>query len=419
MVTSGDSFGARADLSVGDRTFEIYRLDALADRRRRPAALFAEGPAREPAPQRGRRDRHRRRHRGPGRLGRRRRAQSTEIAFAPARILMQDFTGVPAVVDLAAMRDAMAALGGDPALVNPLIPAELVIDHSIIADVYGTPDAFERNAELEFERNEERYQFLRWGQTAFDTFRVVPPNTGICHQVNLEYLARVVFDQRRRAGLPRHPARHRLAHHHGQRPRRARLGGRRHRGRGGHARPAGVDAHPPGGRLQADRRSCPRAPPPPTWCSPSPSCSASTAWSASSSSSTARAWRRSRWPTGPPSATCRPSTAPPAPSSPSTTRRSLPARSPGAPRSASPWSRPTPRSRACGTTPTHEPVFSERLELDLSTVVPSLAGPSRPQDRVRLDGAKAGFRSSLPKILSGPQTTRTAAPTSGRPTRRR
>ena len=112
---------------------------------------------------------------------------------------MQDFTGVPAVVDLAAMRDAMAALGGDPDRVNPLIPAELVIDHSIIADVYGTPDAFARNAELEFQRNEERYRFLRWGQGAFDTLRVVPPNTGICHQVNLEYLARVVFTVRGRA----------------------------------------------------------------------------------------------------------------------------------------------------------------------------------------------------------------------------
>src|SRR6202012_1193908 len=111
----------------------------------------------------------------------------------------QDFTGVPAVVDLAAMRDAMVALGGDPAKVNPLIPAELVIDHSVVADVYGQPHAFARNAELEFARNEERYRFLRWGQNAFDTLRVVPPNTGICHQVNLEYLARVIFDE---GGVP-------------------------------------------------------------------------------------------------------------------------------------------------------------------------------------------------------------------------
>ena len=116
-----------------------------------------------------------------------------ELSFSPARILLQDFTGVPAVVDLAAMRDAVADLGGDASKVNPLVPVELVIDHSIIADVAGVPDAFRRNGELEFERNRERYQFLRWGQTGFDGLLVVPPNTGICHQVNLEYLARVVF----------------------------------------------------------------------------------------------------------------------------------------------------------------------------------------------------------------------------------
>jgi aconitate hydratase len=117
---------------------------------------------------------------------------STEIAFTPARVLMQDFTGVPAIVDLAAMRDAMDELGGDPAKINPLVPVELVIDHSIQVDVFAERLAFQRNAELEFERNHERYAFLRWGQTAFDNFKVVPPNTGICHQVNLEYLARVV-----------------------------------------------------------------------------------------------------------------------------------------------------------------------------------------------------------------------------------
>src|SRR6186997_2760557 len=105
---------------------------------------------------------------------------------------MQDFTGVPAIVDLAAMRDAMEELGGDPAKINPLVPVELVIDHSIQVDVFAERLAFQRNAELEFERNRERYAFLRWGQTAFDNFSVVPPNTGICHQVNLEYLARVV-----------------------------------------------------------------------------------------------------------------------------------------------------------------------------------------------------------------------------------
>ena len=116
-----------------------------------------------------------------------------EIAYRPARVLMQDFTGVPAVVDLAAMRDAMASLGGDPQKINPLVPVDLVIDHSVIVDEFGTPLAFARNVELEYQRNEERYKFLKWGQQAFRNFRVVPPGTGICHQVNLEYLAQTVW----------------------------------------------------------------------------------------------------------------------------------------------------------------------------------------------------------------------------------
>ncbi|MDQ1743312.1 MAG: aconitate hydratase [Pseudonocardiales bacterium] len=118
---------------------------------------------------------------------------STEIQFSPARVVMQDFTGVPAVVDLATMREAVADLGGDPARINPLAPAELVIDHSVIADLFGGPDAFAGNVDLEYQRNFERYQFLRWGQSAFDEFKVVPPGTGIVHQVNIEHLARVVF----------------------------------------------------------------------------------------------------------------------------------------------------------------------------------------------------------------------------------
>src|ERR1700704_2368281 len=116
-----------------------------------------------------------------------------EINFRPARVLMQDFTGVPAVVDLAAMRDAMGALGGDAKKINPLVPVDLVIDHSVIVDNFGNANAFGANVKLEYERNLERYQFLRWGQMAFDNFRVVPPGTGICHQVNLEYLAQVVW----------------------------------------------------------------------------------------------------------------------------------------------------------------------------------------------------------------------------------
>src|SRR6202158_1248460 len=121
-------------------------------------------------------------------------ATQKEISFLPARVLLQDFTGVPCVVDLAAMREAVRNLGGDPKKVNPLLPAELVIDHSVQVDKSGSDMAFAFNAELEFHRNVERYGFLRWGQTAFDNFKVVPPDTGICHQVNLEYLARVVFD---------------------------------------------------------------------------------------------------------------------------------------------------------------------------------------------------------------------------------
>ena len=118
-----------------------------------------------------------------------------EIAFTPSRVLMQDFTGVPAVVDLAAMRDAMQRLSGDPSLINPLQPAELVIDHSVQVDEFGTPQALQLNAELEFVRNKERYTFLRWGQSAFRNMAIVPPDTGIVHQVNLEFLARVVFVQ--------------------------------------------------------------------------------------------------------------------------------------------------------------------------------------------------------------------------------
>ena len=120
-------------------------------------------------------------------------ASNTEIAFTPERVLMQDFTGVPAVVDLAAMRDALAEMGGDPAAINPLVPVELVIDHSVIAESSGLASSFATNVDIEYERNIERYQLLRWAQQAFDGFRVVPPGTGICHQVNLEYLARVVF----------------------------------------------------------------------------------------------------------------------------------------------------------------------------------------------------------------------------------
>ncbi|WP_133510777.1 aconitate hydratase AcnA [Candidatus Thiosymbion oneisti] len=185
-----NSFQARSRLKVGEKDYEIFRLAAVAGSERLPysmkillenllrnedgvtvrrediEALASWDPQAEP---------------------------SHEIQYRPARVLMQDFTGVPAVVDLAAMRDAMQALGGDPKRINPLQPAELVIDHSVQVDYFGSDDAFAKNAELEFQRNQERYQFLKWGQKALDGFKVVPPDTGIVHQVNVEYLARVVF----------------------------------------------------------------------------------------------------------------------------------------------------------------------------------------------------------------------------------
>ncbi len=188
--TSKDSFGARGTLTVGDTSYEVFRLSAVEGAERLPyslkillenllrtedganitadhvRALAGWDPSAEPA---------------------------TEIQFTPARVVMQDFTGVPCIVDLATMREAVTQLGGDPDKVNPLAPAELVIDHSVIADIFGRPDAFERNVDLEYERNKERYQFLRWGQTAFSEFKVVPPGTGIVHQVNIEHLARVVM----------------------------------------------------------------------------------------------------------------------------------------------------------------------------------------------------------------------------------
>ena len=186
----------------------------------------------------------------------------------PARVLLQDFTGVPAVVDIAAMRDALAAMGADPSKANPLMPADLVIDHSVQVDEYGTKDSFNINALLEFQRNRERYMLLRWGQTAFQNFRVVPPDTGIVHQVNLEYLAAVVFRVTGGGwlvdGLSRFARRYRFAHHDDQRAGRSRLGRRRDRSRGLHARPAGFDAAARCGRFQALTASCRKAAPRPT-----------------------------------------------------------------------------------------------------------------------------------------------------------
>jgi aconitate hydratase len=188
-----DSFGARSTFHVGDRRFEIFRLSAVAGSDRLPYTMkiLLENLLRhEDGVKVSAADIEAVAGFGNAESS----VEPREIAFSPERVLLQDFTGVPAVVDLAAMRDALRALGGDPARVDPLVPCELVIDHSVIAEHSGGPRAFEENVEIEYARNLERYQLLRWAQQAFDRFDVVPPGTGICHQVNLEYLARVVFD---------------------------------------------------------------------------------------------------------------------------------------------------------------------------------------------------------------------------------
>ncbi|MGH3334383.1 MAG: aconitase family protein, partial [Nocardioides sp.] len=194
MMASQDSFKAKSTLDVDGRSYEIYRLDAVdgdgLDVKSLPFSLkvLLEGLLRTEDGQNITEDDIR------ALAGWDADAEpDKEIQFTPSRVIMQDFTGVPCVVDLATMREAMQELGGDPSRINPLAPAELVIDHSVIADVFGTPEAFEKNVEIEYERNRERYQFLRWGQGAFDDFKVVPPGTGIVHQVNIEHLARVVF----------------------------------------------------------------------------------------------------------------------------------------------------------------------------------------------------------------------------------
>ncbi|MBK5308208.1 MAG: aconitate hydratase, partial [Frankiaceae bacterium] len=195
-MASQDSFGARSTLTVGDRSYEVFRLDSL------PGAV--EGAADLPYSLKILLENLLRTEDGANITADHVRALAgwdpsaepdTEIQFTPARVLMQDFTGVPCIVDLAAMREAMLALGGDAKRINPLAPAELVIDHSVVADFFGSKDALGLNGALEYERNRERYEFLKWGQTAFQDFAVVPPNTGIVHQVNLERLARVVFER--------------------------------------------------------------------------------------------------------------------------------------------------------------------------------------------------------------------------------
>ena len=187
---TANSFGSRATLAAGGGEYEIYRLDAVPGSASLPYSLkvLLENLLRNEDGANITADHIRAVGNWDPKA-----EPDTEIQFTPGRVILQDLTGVPAVVDLAAMREAMQALGGDPTKINPLIPAELVIDHSVVADVFGRQDAFARNVALEFQRNSERFQFLRWGQDAFTGFRVVPPGTGIVHQVNIEHLARVVM----------------------------------------------------------------------------------------------------------------------------------------------------------------------------------------------------------------------------------
>ncbi|WSE04563.1 aconitate hydratase AcnA [Streptomyces sp. NBC_01445] len=189
-VVSANSFDARSTLRVGDESYEIFKLDKVEGSARLPYSLkvLLENLLRTEDGANITADHIRALGSWDSQA-----QPSQEIQFTPARVIMQDFTGVPCVVDLATMREAVKELGGDPAKINPLAPAELVIDHSVIADKFGTADAFGQNVELEYGRNKERYQFLRWGQTAFDEFKVVPPGTGIVHQVNIEHLARTVM----------------------------------------------------------------------------------------------------------------------------------------------------------------------------------------------------------------------------------
>ena len=301
-MTSLDTFHSRSTLDVDGRGYEIYRLDAVPGLERLPyslkvlaenllrtedganitadhvRALAAWNPAAEP---------------------------DTEIQFTPARVVMQDFTGVPCIVDLATMREAVADLGGDPEVINPLNPAEMVIDHSVQIDSFGLPGSLERNKEREYERNAERYQFLRWGQGALSNFRVVPPGTGIVHQVNIEYLARIVFTHEADGVTQAYPDTCVGTDSHTTMVNGLGVLGW---GVGGIEAEAAMLGQPvsmlipkvvgfklsgaiPAGATATDVVLT------------SPRCCALTAWWASSSSSTARASPRYRWPTAPPSAT--------------------------------------------------------------------------------------------------------------------
>ena len=397
-----DPFGARAALGPG--LPDIYRLDAVADRidlaslpvtvkillentlRHAGGGVVEASRRRDPAGMASGRRPPRRRSRSCRRVS----CSRTSPAF-------------PAVVDLAVMRDAMADLGGDPAKVNPLVPADLVIDHSVQIDRFGTPGAFAFNVEREYERNGERYQLLRWAQTAFRDLRVVPPGTGIVHQVNLEFLATVVTDREdgdgRRVAFPDTRRRHRFAHDDGQRPGRPRLRRRRDRGRGGPARASRSTSRCRTSSVSASTERCPRG---------------STAtdlvlvvtemlrahgvvgafveFAGDGLATLALADRTTISNMSPEFG----ATATLFPIDDETiTYLRLTGRSPERVELVERYA----KAQGLWREPGDGPTFDELLELDLASVAPSVAGPRRPQDRVPLETLRENFRSNFPNGL--------------------
>ena len=346
----------------------------------------------------------------------------TEIAFRPSRVLMQDFTGVPAVVDLAAMRDAMMALGGDPQKINPLVPVDLVIDHSVIVDEFGTPKALADNVALEYARNGERYNFLNWGQSAFDNFSVVPPGTGICHQVNLEYLSQTVWTKKVEDGTE-------LAYPDtlvGTDSHTTMVNGLAVLGWG----VGGIEA-------EAAMLGQPLSMLIPEVVGFKLSGKLPEGTTATDLVLTVTQMLRKKGVVGKFVEFYGPGLDDMAVADRATISNMAPEY--GATcgffpidqktidflhghrprrRPRSPWSRPTPRRRACGATrPRPDPVFTDTLELDLGDVRPSLAGPKRPQDRVLARRRQAGLRAarwrpSSRRRPTSPSATRSRARTS-------
>jgi aconitate hydratase len=339
------------------------------------------------------------------RLGRAGRQNPREIAYRPARVLMQDFTGVPAVVDLAAMRDGIKALGGDPQKINPLNPVDLVIDHSVMIDEFGNPRAFQMNVDREYERNMERYTFLKWGQSAFDNFRVVPPGTGICHQVNLEYLAKTVwFDTDQAGEMVAYPDTLVGTDSHTTMVNGAAVLGW---GVGGIEAEAAMLGQPismlipevvgfeltgADGRRHHRHRPCSEG-------------RRDAARQGRGRQVRGILRRGARYPAaGRPRDDCQHG---------ARIRRDLRLlpdrrrnlrylRNTGRPTRSSRWSRPTPRKTVFWRGADYAPVYTDTLSLDMGTIVPAISGPKRPQDYVALTDAKSAFTKEMAETFKRP-----------------